>query len=215
MNKECSLCPEGWIQFQEKCYLFNNLTSPWWTWDQSRQHCRNRDSDLVVVESLEQQTFIKNHIHYYYDKWHGYWIGLHLSDDKNWRWVDGSNDTLRYWVTEPWGDPGLCTLMIPYLNDTTCWDGADCEMWNRFICEVNIRIGEQRTYLSEVTAQNEQLISQKNILEKEAEELRREKDNLERMIDSIFSFKIFPVKEFCPQKSECFTMWFIKCSSFS
>ncbi|KAF7647287.1 hypothetical protein LDENG_00174800, partial [Lucifuga dentata] len=131
----CNLCREGWIQFQEKCYLFYNLGSPWLTWVQSRQYCRIIGSDLVVVQSQEEQNFINHHTDFYYSKVHGFWIGLHRSENNEWRWVDGSNDTLRYWVTEPWGDPGLCTLMIPYFNDTICWDEADCKMQNKFICE--------------------------------------------------------------------------------
>ncbi|KAF7649963.1 hypothetical protein LDENG_00133580 [Lucifuga dentata] len=135
MNIECNLCPDGWIQFQEKCYLFNNSPSPWLTWEQSRQHCKNRGSDLVVVESLEEQNFINNQTDYYFSQVHGYWIGLRLSEDNEWLWVDGSIDTLRYWTTEPLGDSGLCALMIPYLNDTACWDEAPCIKRNRFICE--------------------------------------------------------------------------------
>lgn len=40
------------------------------------------------------QEFINNHTKYYYDKYHGYWIGLNETN-KNWLWVDGRNDTLR------------------------------------------------------------------------------------------------------------------------
>ncbi|KAF7649959.1 hypothetical protein LDENG_00133600, partial [Lucifuga dentata] len=50
---ECKLCQEGWTLFQEKCYLFSNF---WLIWDQSRQYCKSRGSDLVVVESLEEQV---------------------------------------------------------------------------------------------------------------------------------------------------------------
>uniref|UniRef100_A0A8C7WWI3 C-type lectin domain-containing protein n=1 Tax=Oryzias sinensis TaxID=183150 RepID=A0A8C7WWI3_9TELE len=89
----CQTCPKDWIQFQESCYFFYNLNSPWKPWDESRQLCQNMKSDLVVISSLEEQTFIKDTIKYYLDIWHGYWIGLQKVNN-NWIWVDGSPDTL-------------------------------------------------------------------------------------------------------------------------
>uniref|UniRef100_A0A3P9IF21 C-type lectin domain-containing protein n=1 Tax=Oryzias latipes TaxID=8090 RepID=A0A3P9IF21_ORYLA len=47
---------KNWIQFQESCYFFYNLNSPWKTWDQSRQLCQSSKSDLVVISSLEEQV---------------------------------------------------------------------------------------------------------------------------------------------------------------
>ncbi|KAF7658324.1 hypothetical protein LDENG_00014300 [Lucifuga dentata] len=53
MKIECHPCQEGWTQFQQKCYLLSNF---WLTWDESRQYCKDRGSDLVVVESLLEQV---------------------------------------------------------------------------------------------------------------------------------------------------------------
>uniref|UniRef100_A0A3P9MAE9 C-type lectin domain-containing protein n=1 Tax=Oryzias latipes TaxID=8090 RepID=A0A3P9MAE9_ORYLA len=78
----CQTCPKDWIQFQKSCYFFNHFISQWKTWDQSRQFCQSNKSDLVVISSLEEQTFIKNTIQYYYDIWHGYWIGLQKVNNK-------------------------------------------------------------------------------------------------------------------------------------
>uniref|UniRef100_A0A8C7XEN2 C-type lectin domain-containing protein n=1 Tax=Oryzias sinensis TaxID=183150 RepID=A0A8C7XEN2_9TELE len=89
----CQTCPKDWIQFQESCYFFNHFISPWKTWYESRQLCQSNKSDLVVISSLEEQTFIYNTIKYYHDIWHGYWIGLQKVNN-NWIWVDGSPDTL-------------------------------------------------------------------------------------------------------------------------
>ncbi|KAF7658318.1 hypothetical protein LDENG_00014280 [Lucifuga dentata] len=139
-QKKCRPCREGWIHFQEMCYLFYNLDSPWLSWDKSRQYCKSRGSDLVVVESLGKQKFISNHTEYYYDKYHGYWIGLHQPAEKNWLWIDGSNDTLGYWITEPLGESGPCAVMIPDRNVTASWDKANCIMNNKFICESKVLV---------------------------------------------------------------------------
>lgn len=49
----------------------------------------------MICHGYDLQEFISNHIKYYYDNYHGYWVGLHETGGKNWIWVDGRNDTLR------------------------------------------------------------------------------------------------------------------------
>lgn len=50
---------------------------------------------LRICCGCDLQEFISNHTEYYLDKYHGFWIGLSQTDDKNWVWIDGQNDTLR------------------------------------------------------------------------------------------------------------------------
>nr|XP_020500184.1 C-type lectin domain family 12 member B-like [Labrus bergylta] len=133
-EKKCQPCPKGWILFQGKCYLFfNGESRNWKQWQESRTYCQNRASDLVVISSLQEQEFISKHITFYHDKYHGFWLGLHTVDNKNWKWVDGRNDTLGYWTTL--GSSGPCGLMIPQKNLTANWDPATCDFLNKFICE--------------------------------------------------------------------------------
>ncbi|TKS82493.1 C-type lectin domain family 12 member B [Collichthys lucidus] len=98
-ENKCQPCRKNWILFQEKCYLIY-LGYPWWKWEGSRKQCQNFNADLVVIDSLEEEEFISNHSQYYYDKYHGYWIGLYKdpnesSDDQKWLWINGRNDTLK------------------------------------------------------------------------------------------------------------------------
>ncbi|XP_065806042.1 C-type lectin domain family 4 member E-like [Labrus bergylta] len=46
-------CPAGWKSFIGSCYLFSDRTK---TWQDSRQDCRVRGADLVVVDSFEEQV---------------------------------------------------------------------------------------------------------------------------------------------------------------
>ncbi|XP_041799002.1 natural killer cells antigen CD94-like isoform X2 [Chelmon rostratus] len=131
---ECNPCKKDWILFQDKCYLFYNRDG-WKTWGDSRKYCQATSADLVVVDSLHEQEFLSNHTVYYYDKFHGFWLGLNETRDNNWVWVDGRNDTLSYWMTEVLGPTGPCALMIPGRNLTASWDPAKCSMANKFICE--------------------------------------------------------------------------------
>lgn len=135
-EKKCQPCLEGWILFQDKCYLFYNETnSQWKAWKTSRDYCQSSASDLVVIDSFEEQEFISKHITYYHDKFHGFWLGLCQSEDKVWRWLDGRNDTLGYWMPTPLGTSGPCALIIPQGNLTANWDPAEVGFLNKFICE--------------------------------------------------------------------------------
>ncbi|XP_023819629.1 low affinity immunoglobulin epsilon Fc receptor isoform X5 [Oryzias latipes] len=132
----CQTCPKDWIQFQESCYFFYNLNSPWKTWNESRQFCQSMKSDLVVISSLEEQTFIKNTINYYHDVYHGYWIGLQKVN--NWIWVDGSPDTLGYW-NKP-GSSEDFTLIVQNATLNQSWFKNRNGFLNRFICEIKALI---------------------------------------------------------------------------
>uniref|UniRef100_A0A3P8TYP4 C-type lectin domain-containing protein n=1 Tax=Amphiprion percula TaxID=161767 RepID=A0A3P8TYP4_AMPPE len=133
-DKKCQPCRPNWIRFQEKCYLFYEEEHPWKTWEESRRYCQNETADLVVIDGLQEQEFIKNHTKFYFDRCHGYWFGLY-EKDKTWVWIDGRNDNLRFWTNETLGSSGPCALMIPRSNPTQSWDPADCVFLNKFICE--------------------------------------------------------------------------------
>ncbi|KAK9514232.1 hypothetical protein VZT92_027712 [Zoarces viviparus] len=139
-DKKCQPCLRDWILFQEKCYLFYSKDPPWKTWKESQEYCQKAAADLVVVDNLHEQEFISNHIKYYYDNCHGYWLGLYKTEDNNWVWVDGRNDTLGYWLKEDFGTTGPCALMIPKRNPPASCGPASCGMENKFICESDVLI---------------------------------------------------------------------------
>ncbi|XP_024114243.1 asialoglycoprotein receptor 1 isoform X1 [Oryzias melastigma] len=129
----CQTCPKDWIQFNKSCYYFDNSNAPWKTWNQSRQFCHSNKSDLVVISSQEEQTFVKSTIEYYYDTWHGYWIGLRRINN-NWTWVDDSQDTLGYWNNP--GSSDNFTLIIKNSTENQSWYINQNSSQNRFICEI-------------------------------------------------------------------------------
>ncbi|XP_024114260.1 low affinity immunoglobulin epsilon Fc receptor [Oryzias melastigma] len=129
----CQMCPKDWIQFNESCYFFYNSNSLWKTWDESRQLCQIKNSDLVVISSQEEQTFIKSRIEHYYDTWHGYWIGLRRINN-NWIWVDDSQDTLGYWNNP--GSSDDFTLIRKDLAENQSWSRIQDSGMHRYICEI-------------------------------------------------------------------------------
>ncbi|XP_041844292.1 asialoglycoprotein receptor 2-like isoform X4 [Melanotaenia boesemani] len=134
-NKKCQSCRTGWIQYQKKCYLFYEDSS-WMTWSDSRQYCKNKNADLVVIDDLQEQKFIGQNTKYYYDKFHGYWMGLQ-NNGTTWVWIDGHKDTLQYWRTL---NEKLYGLTIPGTNISQSWDSGNIEFLNKFICEDDVLI---------------------------------------------------------------------------
>ncbi|MED6278619.1 hypothetical protein CHARACLAT_025803 [Characodon lateralis] len=133
VGREWQPCQKGWILFQKKCYMFFDLSS-WKTWEGSQQHCQSKSADLVVVDYLEEQEFLSNHSTFYYDKFHGYWLGL-TQRNNSWKWNDGRNDTLGYWMKTEIGGSGPYALLIPGSTPTESWDTSDAAFQNKFICE--------------------------------------------------------------------------------
>ncbi|XP_073340778.1 asialoglycoprotein receptor 2-like [Pagrus major] len=142
-QKVCKPCLDHWVQFQTNCYFFleSGYSSKWETWHGSREKCREKNADLVVIESQEEQEFINNHTKAYDDEWHGYWIGLSRKDmTDGWKWVDGSNVTMTYWKTREAGYSRACALTLPHAAPLANWNKAGCNMGNRWICETRALI---------------------------------------------------------------------------
>uniref|UniRef100_A0A3B3CL03 C-type lectin domain-containing protein n=2 Tax=Oryzias melastigma TaxID=30732 RepID=A0A3B3CL03_ORYME len=133
----CQMCPNDWIEFNKSCYYFYNFNSSLKTWDESRQFCQNNKSDLVVISSQEEQTFIKNRTDYCNDTQYGYWIGLRKISN-NWTWVDDTQETLGNWNNE--GSPENFTLIIQNATESHSWYKERNSALNRFICEIKALI---------------------------------------------------------------------------
>ncbi|XP_044839799.1 killer cell lectin-like receptor subfamily B member 1B allele C isoform X2 [Mauremys mutica] len=86
----CKLCPATWLLHRDKCYWVSGKMKPW---NESRDDCSAKHSQLLVIRDGEELEFIKNSTQ-------GstfVWIGLSLSSlGKTWIWLNGSqlNHTL-------------------------------------------------------------------------------------------------------------------------
>ncbi|XP_038201617.1 CD209 antigen-like protein E [Arvicola amphibius] len=123
----CRPCPWEWELFQGSCYLFSRTLG---SWEASAASCQNLGAHLVIVNSFEEQQFLK-----YLDirKNELTWIGL--SDHRHegsWQWVDGTPFELSFWKEgEPNND-----------GDEDCvelsgdkWNDKRCTAKNFWICE--------------------------------------------------------------------------------
>ncbi|KAL7841699.1 hypothetical protein SRHO_G00253900 [Serrasalmus rhombeus] len=48
-------CPAGWTKFMSSCYYMSTFRK---TWEESRQDCRMKGADLVIINSRVEQIFV-------------------------------------------------------------------------------------------------------------------------------------------------------------
>ncbi|KAJ8259615.1 hypothetical protein GJAV_G00171480 [Gymnothorax javanicus] len=136
-KRECKPCPQGWKQFDSKCYYFS---TEYKGWTESRIDCIKRGADLVIIESKKEQDSISSNLTYY-----NHWIGLSDSVTEGiWLWVDGSRLQRGFWGSkEPDNKPWSYTTQyqgadcaVTVLSDNV-WMDTSCDSYNRFICETD------------------------------------------------------------------------------
>ncbi|KAI5087691.1 C-type lectin domain family 4 member M-like isoform X2, partial [Silurus meridionalis] len=122
----------GWRYFSSGVYYISNEMK---SWNESRQDCKNKGADLVIINSAEEQDFIGR----YFGSTKA-WIGL-TETEGGYKWVDGTPLTTEF----PWiiYNDNLsrvdCVLMGAYNGalqfGTPAWGEYSCEHGVFAICE--------------------------------------------------------------------------------
>ncbi|OCT90287.1 hypothetical protein XELAEV_18018899mg, partial [Xenopus laevis] len=76
-----SCCDTYWKEFDKSCYYFEVSQM---NWIDARLFCKRINSDLVIVNSEEEQQYLQHITGGVF-----YWIGLQRLNN-TWTWVDGS-----------------------------------------------------------------------------------------------------------------------------
>ncbi|XP_014851748.1 PREDICTED: hepatic lectin-like [Poecilia mexicana] len=134
-----------WEKYQGSLYYFSIQMS---SWNKSRRSCTDLGSDLVKIDSREEQVFLESRLRglmeNQYDK---FWIGLTDSEEEGkWLWVDGSplNKSLSFWMSwEPddWkvtysaGEDCAAIGIKEAADDLIRWFDQFCSLARRSICE--------------------------------------------------------------------------------
>ena len=133
-----SVCPLGWSRFQMSCYrLFSETKLDWTT---AKFHCRDRQSHLVSLHSVEEWEFVTKmliNVTLFPDD---LWTGGYKSD--TWKWDDNSPLSEDGWVNTMWaygnpdGTPYDCMYM--WKEDGYRLADTDCEAHPKpFVCKIN------------------------------------------------------------------------------
>ncbi|KAL6467088.1 hypothetical protein MHYP_G00248920 [Metynnis hypsauchen] len=118
----------GWIYFSSSIYYISTEKK---SWDESRQDCRERGADLLIINSREEEDFIEM-----LRKGQTAWIGLtYRVTEGVWRWVDGSAVDTWFRGHEKPNDYRYCTMYTSGYG----WSWNDfCEEQHVWICEKRI-----------------------------------------------------------------------------
>ncbi|XP_056322521.1 CD209 antigen-like protein E [Danio aesculapii] len=124
---------DGWIFYQSSFYLVSSEKK---SWNESRTYCKDKGTDLLIVNNLEEQSFLRaiSYVSYF-------WIGLSDQEvEGKWIWVDGSSPSFGFnnWASgEPNSNAGNedCALVYP-----SGWADYPCNFTFNWICEETIFI---------------------------------------------------------------------------
>ncbi|XP_046905844.1 C-type lectin domain family 4 member M-like isoform X2 [Hypomesus transpacificus] len=128
-----SPCPLGWWRFSSSCYHISTEAK---SWAESRQDCKSKGADLVVIDSREEQAFL----HIFGKR---VWIGLTDSEKEGtWTWLDGKLiNPSKFWAD---GEPNdshqkgedCAEFRFPPTKPLMSWNDLPCSLKFHAVCEI-------------------------------------------------------------------------------
>ncbi|XP_038235075.2 C-type lectin lectoxin-Phi1-like [Dermochelys coriacea] len=122
-------CPDGWEEYQKKCYFFSSEKEPW---DTAKRACSSHSAELAVISNQWEQAFLTVGINSV-----RHWIGLsHKGTEASWTWVDGSPVSYTSWssgIASVNNTQKHCIHLTEGVRGE--WSNTECETRYNFICE--------------------------------------------------------------------------------
>ncbi|XP_074990247.1 C-type lectin domain family 17, member A-like [Calonectris borealis] len=121
-------CSAGWKVFEKSCYSFSTETM---SWSDAKEICADQGAHLVVINSDQEQNFLRDNI----NNSSTYWLGVTDElEEGSWVWTNGDRMSLSYWNT--WKenkdkDQKDCGIIGP----DGIWNDDRCSHSNHWICE--------------------------------------------------------------------------------
>uniref|UniRef100_A0A672HW90 C-type lectin domain-containing protein n=1 Tax=Salarias fasciatus TaxID=181472 RepID=A0A672HW90_SALFA len=124
------LSSQGWKYFCSSLYYVSSTRK---TWQKSRNDCLSRGADLMIIDSREEQDFLRR-----LSK--EMWIGLtDGAQEGTWRWVDGTLLNTSYWIPgQPDNNDKGKEENCAEIHICGSWNDKSCGLQNHWICEKKV-----------------------------------------------------------------------------
>ncbi|XP_005085379.1 CD209 antigen-like protein B isoform X2 [Mesocricetus auratus] len=125
----CRPCPWDWTYLLGNCYFISKSQR---NWSNAVKACQEVEAQLVIIQSDEEQTFLRQT-----SKAKGpTWMGLSdLNKEATWLWVDGSPLSSRFQKYWNKGEPNNVGEedCVEFAGDG--WNDSKCELQKFWICK--------------------------------------------------------------------------------
>ncbi|XP_002918683.1 macrophage mannose receptor 1 [Ailuropoda melanoleuca] len=122
---------DGWVIYKDYQYYFSKEKE---TMDKAREFCKKNFGDLVSIQSESKKKFLWKYVNRN-DAQPAYFIGLRISLDKKFIWMDGSKVDYVAWAT---GEPNFANddeNCVTMYSNSGFWNDINCGYPNAFICQ--------------------------------------------------------------------------------
>ena len=139
--KDSKDCAHGWTKYHNKCFI---PVTEHVTFSQAIDTCSRLQSTLAMIESMDEQMFIEEHLMENQEKEiNSMWIGcmrFHSSEytTESFRWLNGSPVNFSLWhPTEPnnLGGMQFCVALWGGKEHTGSWMDAKCDKKYLALCQ--------------------------------------------------------------------------------
>ncbi|XP_072526447.1 C-type lectin domain family 17, member A-like isoform X2 [Salminus brasiliensis] len=128
--KELVLKMQGWLVYGTSLYYISTEKK---RWRESREACRERGGDLLIISSKEEENFVKTLM-----RCTTVWIGQAAAGKKDGSWKGAGSTALTagdWWKGHPKGSRGRACVVIDGGNT---WKAASFHKYYYWICKKNI-----------------------------------------------------------------------------
>ncbi|XP_065663218.1 uncharacterized protein LOC136085753 isoform X3 [Hydra vulgaris] len=127
-------CDNGWIEYGNYCYIFQNKTSHGKTWRDASLSCQVMGANILSIEDQTENFFIKNILKNDSMQKESYWIGLNdACNNREFKWSDNTNPQFLNWLPKRPNNAERGENCVE-TNDIG-WNDNDCDVKNGFICK--------------------------------------------------------------------------------
>uniref|UniRef100_A0A4W6FX41 C-type lectin domain-containing protein n=2 Tax=Lates calcarifer TaxID=8187 RepID=A0A4W6FX41_LATCA len=142
LNSTDNYIQQRWVYFKHSFYYISSTTK---SWPNSRNDCLQRGADLVIINSKEEQEFMRRFKQ-------RTWIGLtDRETEGTWRWVDGTLLSTRFTALLFYSTTYIAQMHLRLCKTEDCveikfhdeensWNDIPCGDQNFWICEKTVAL---------------------------------------------------------------------------